>query len=290
MHWFETGQNKQEDLAARAFLRALKELRTPFLQDAPPWRRLHPDLYIFRNDLFQDPEYLEFERMALARTTTNESVYDHRLVQAWPLLVEELQKRDNAVMHQLGDIATAINLSTTMTISTQEKAHALHSLVATIHKALSRPMWIPGPLQPPDQALGVPRSPSLDLPNQRAFEPTTTGSSIPLMTPYRMDRNVVTVKDLWTEYTLGLNGRASICSQYDGDDQSWKKGNDAERKFYSRRAPIWKLVQSIADARRMTPAEAVVVVENQRMKLPSKSLNALSDWIKNASAEEIVLM
>lgn len=300
MLYFELDQNKEEDLAARAFLRCLCELRKSFLQDAPHWRKTHPSLYIFKNRLFQDPEYLAFERTALATTISNQSNYDVRLQVAMPILIDEMRGRDQANEQRLKELRLVLDQMEMAHAGSHETINAISCMVAKIQDALSRPLVIPGPLE--TLRLSTAHSSALSpVPfDQRTFapistavspsQPTTDDTPLPLMAPFQMDRNVTTVKDLWTEYTMGINGRASVRTQYEGGDQSWKRSNDAERKFYTRRAPIWRLVQSLINERQLLPDEAVALVEKQRLKIPHKSLNALADWIKHASASDIVMM
>jgi len=61
-----------------------------------------------------------------------------------------------------------------------------------------------------------------------------------------MSRTISTVVDLWREYDVGIGGQPSVRSQYEGNNDSWRKGNDSERRFYSRRMIIINAVKALA--------------------------------------------
>jgi hypothetical protein len=95
-----------------------------------------------------------------------------------------------------------------------------------------------------------------------------------------MSRKLITVLDSWREYDEGLGGMTSVKEAYEGDDQTWRKQNDSERKFYERRKPIWQEVKVLAEKRGITIGQAVELLEHYRVK-GKMSLNQLANEIKS---------
>jgi hypothetical protein len=52
----------QQTTAARGFLELLKQLRISFLQDSVLMAKLDPIHPLWQNELFINPEYIQFER------------------------------------------------------------------------------------------------------------------------------------------------------------------------------------------------------------------------------------
>ena len=51
---------------------------------------------------------------------------------------------------------------------------------------------------------------------------------------------------------------------YENEDETWKRGNDTERKFYDRRKVVLQLVEDLGEQRNIDNDEAAAHVEAYR--------------------------
>lgn len=72
-HWRErldSGDVEQSSLAADGFLKLLEQLRVVFLQDSVLMKKQYPHHFVWKDPLFQDPLYEEFERYVALKHMT----------------------------------------------------------------------------------------------------------------------------------------------------------------------------------------------------------------------------
>lgn len=79
---------------------------------------------------------------------------------------------------------------------------------------------------------------------------------------YALSRTIVTVTDLWREYSTGLTGCPSVRDLEQQFGASWRKGN--ESRFFSRRNEIYKYIKDKAVKERITEEEAAKKLEEKR--------------------------
>ncbi|KAG2204514.1 hypothetical protein INT46_000267 [Mucor plumbeus] len=106
---------------------------------------------------------------------------------------------------------------------------------------------------------------------------TPTASSLPTNAP---NRTIVTVTDVWREYTNGSCGGPSV-EYLEEFGTAWRKDRK-ELLFFSRRNEIYKAIKSKADAERTSCEEAVCRLEERRASL-CISLDKLRSVIKDDS-------
>ncbi|RXK39824.1 hypothetical protein M231_02879 [Tremella mesenterica] len=300
--------HQQQELTGRMFLQTIASLREVFLQDIPHWRKLFPSLYIFNHPLFADEEYKRFEGEALTRTISNEQRYDDRIAQALPILHELLQTQTRAHQQSFQDILSNVLQLNQSQIQNQEQIKAVSDGITLIQTALSRPVIIPGPLQSllsdmtrdlsnMDVQQSSSSSSSLSAPmysvplssttlpsSSNSFDP----SSFIQLEPFTMSRSVCTVQELWQEYTIGLNGRPSVQSQYENGAHGLKDASETEKRFYRRRMGVIKAVKELMKSREITGSEAAKFLDVHRQGLKNPSLDALQNWLSKASAIDIL--
>jgi len=107
---------------------------------------------------------------------------------------------------------------------------------------------------------------------------TPTVSSVP---KYTLNRTIVTVTDVWREYTDGLCGGPSVEYLEKELGTAWRKDRK-ESRFFSRRNEIYKAIKSKADAERTSCEEAARRIEERRSSL-CISLDKMRSVIKDDS-------
>ncbi|RXK35195.1 hypothetical protein M231_07566 [Tremella mesenterica] len=304
----------QEELTGRMFLQTIMSLREVFLQDVPHLRKAYPSLYIFNHPLFADEEYLRYEGHALTRTITNEKQYDDRIAQALPILHDLLQTQTRAQQQSFQDILGNVLQLSQGQMEQREQMKAVSDGVMLIQTALNRPLIIPGPLQALLAEISSGNSQPSNISDNHLIPSTSSGSeAIPLasssslsvtlqatsdvslpylqdplqttiLTPFTMNRTVCTVQELWQEYTLGINGRPSIQSQYESSSNGLKQASETEKRFYRRRMNNIRAVKDLASAREVNGKEAAQLWDKHRQSLQNPSLDALQNWLNKASS------
>ena len=107
-----------------------------------------------------------------------------------------------------------------------------------------------------------------------------------VIAPFKIYRQIESVVDLWREYSLGVDGRPSIKVMYENEDETWKRGNDTERKFYDRRKVVLQLVEDLGEQRNIPNEEAAAHVEAYRLKQKPSSLNHLAKLLRKLSVQQ----
>jgi hypothetical protein len=235
----------EPNLAAGGFLELLDKLRHVFLQDSVFVRRDHPHHPLFRDALFASPEYASFATAVLAAADTlyHEDPHLVAIEKAIPSVSERLRSITSVV--QTGQAAHAVGLAQ-ITSSLNELAGKLEdfltgsfSLTFTPGRSRMLPQGYDATGQPRQQ---TPPSP-LDLARQQ--QPTIDlGGPLPLPRPstvtsapsYRLSRQVVTIPDLWREWTVGLGGLPSVAALDSAYGSRWR--SPSERQYYSMRKVI----------------------------------------------------
>ncbi|KUF78719.1 Acyl-CoA synthetase family member 2 [Phytophthora nicotianae] len=228
--------NWEDNLAARGFLDLLLYLRVVLLQDCAV---LLDDLPAqFRQTSLFGEKFQLFRTQALAGAASATAPIQMQLQNAMPLLSTQISTQHAAVMQKLetrhneitqllaqtnnnltsllqGDMAfrlvpidnaSASVTSTNINLDTAESAHSQQSV-------------------PYRSSSGV------------THEPTISDAQ-----RYSMSRGVSTVRELWTEWHVGLSNRPSIESLEKKYGRKWRLSSK-ESKFYSRRHCVIKYVR-----------------------------------------------
>ena len=103
------------------------------------------------------------------------------------------------------------------------------------------------------------------------------------MLQYKMNRNLVTVVDVWREYSVGVNGGPSIKHLEETYNTKWRTQgqNRTESRFFNRRLNIYKEVQKLSTERGITCEEAAQFLECTRIA-GKMTLNQLCERIASS--------
>lgn len=94
-----------------------------------------------------------------------------------------------------------------------------------------------------------------------------------------MSRQITTVIDAWREYSVGIGGRPSVKSQYEGANTAYRK-NDTERKFYQRRMILITELKHLAEELSLPPEEVARLMDAKRREYsPALSLDRVRQEI-----------
>lgn len=99
-----------------------------------------------------------------------------------------------------------------------------------------------------------------------------------------MDRDVGDVLELWDEYIVGRNGRLPVREM---SQRNEFRKNEAEKKMFSRRKPIYEAIRELSRGMNMSEREAAGLIEEYRTK-NSMGLNKLSNVVKDVVKNMIV--
>lgn len=113
----------------------------------------------------------------------------------------------------------------------------------------------------PEEATAI-----LEVPRNLNNGESSCSSSPVLPAQYKMNRNLVTIIDLWREYDIGLSGSPSIKSLEEGFGTKWRKSR-TESKFFSTRLIVYKEVQKISEDECISTEEAAKKLERRRVDL-----------------------
>lgn len=102
---------------------------------------------------------------------------------------------------------------------------------------------------------------------------------------FKMSRSVMTVTELWREWSIGTMGR-SVASEYEsGRAPEWKlHGGDTERKFYQRRKIIVDRLRAVA-RHHATNEETVAIALDDWCRSNNATLTGLQQAIAKPSDE-----
>ena len=291
-----------------------------FLQDVVHWRHRYPEFFLWDNELFQTDAFRSFEVNALRMSREREVSIDQRVKDALPVLAEQLsgllsqhEKSISALGQRVDEGLNSFNANLhaqSQMILTQ--LQAVKSLLSTPVPVTLPPITLPAAapviVQIPPFSISLDPSsstsllpPALEGDQTAAAGPVSSGLStstpgaailspapIPehprISTPeqtFCMSRNVTSVQNLWTEYSVGLGGRSSVRFMYEqGGLPNWRaKHGDSERHFYGTRKTIWTFIQEIARKRGSSNDDIAARLDGYRVK-KGFSLNALSKALR----------
>lgn len=96
-----------------------------------------------------------------------------------------------------------------------------------------------------------------------ALAPVPAPSTPSSEATFRMDRNISTVAAAWREWTVGINGGASVTLMESQFGNGWRRG-EADRKFFSRRKVLIEAIEDLMETHGLTAPEAVIRMEQRR--------------------------
>jgi hypothetical protein len=246
------------DLAGSGFLRLLGALRVILLQDSVVLRKEFPLHPLWKDPLFNSPEYRRFAARVedgLANVVTPDEL---KMQQFWPAHEAVAKLRHEAVTSEIRSVQSDVRSVMERLDETERSAASLAPI--WIQQGTTG-IWI-GPTDagahPPTAAAGAPGPPpgtpgpetgvrlvrgsqaQAQAQVQPPAYPAPPGHIVldPQAPPsaYKMLRGSNSVFQLWTEWTLGLAGGPSIEALDRCWGPRWRTGSEA--MFYSRRRKV----------------------------------------------------
>ncbi len=257
----------EETIAATAFLAMMKFLRVVLLQDSVYLKEKFPNLSIWNNPVFTCQDYQDYRQELLLQVEEEVPPAEITLEAAMPDLTDMIRGQHQQLMDKINTLQSSIDVN-------QRLLDDLTSGNATF-------------------TLSVPRrqTASQVLTNNNAQGTGAIGSSIStnvaaqvvLSTPnitntggmpdFKMNRLLVSVKNLWKEYTEGFPGGYAV-RQLEADwGTAWRK-NPTESRFFNRRMVIIREIKRLQREEGKTESQAVDLLDRRRGN------NSL-DWLQN---------
>ena len=98
---------------------------------------------------------------------------------------------------------------------------------------------------------------------------------------YKQYRNLTTIKEIWAEYKVGINGNPSVQSLDSNYGSKWR-ANIVEQKYYSQRKKIYSLVENLV-SHGLSDDEAVERLDKYLLGIQRKA-----SWLGTQNQAEIV--
>lgn len=252
-------------------------------------KKKYPYHYMWTNAIFETDVYKTFESELGQSITTNDNKFS--MSQHLEVLMPEMA----AVMKAGFD---AVNTTLSMFDS---KIH--HNLENIKNMQLSNRNFLADALLQASIQVRQGNAPSESRSILSLSAPSLSAPSLPLNTPpvslnspatassenevptYKMKRNLVTVTDLWREYSVGIGGGPSVKSLEENYNAKWRsQGSKTESRFYLRRLPIFKEIEKASMEKGITCEEAAQLIEQGRIR-KKYSLNQVGEHIFNSMFE-----
>ena len=277
----------------------MKFLRVVLLQDAVCLKRQFPDLFIWTNALFTTSEFLEFEKRMERCIAESSRPDDQRIREILPDLSSRIGEEFSAIRSSVSANLAAIertlgnvehlsekfddvfsgraNLSLNVTLNGRKGPGGAPTFSGAI-KA-TEDLTVKDNLQvgQPENAVAI--SSAISAAESAAMHIAGNQQLESIPPVYKVSQSVLTVFDLWREWTTGIGGAPSVkCLEDAWGDQN---GEYRQQKvgFFNRRKIIIDHVYHLTKSEGKTVSEAVRFLDN-RITASKKSLDWLQKQIK----------
>jgi len=279
-----------DDLAAMGFTNLLFYLREVILQDSVALRKRFPSSPVWNHAVFQHKAYHEFAaRMEAAVDVVDGEERPSRLAmitQAMPELAESLHSIRGdlkALKSTVGTVAEQVQAQSV------RHAHFHHLLTSgSVTLRIDPPPSPPKPRPPlalpaAAAAAATPATGSCYTSARASLEPSLAPSLALALAPdaqqagqlqeaqepprYSMCRQVKSVERLWQEWTVGLNGQASVSALDSRWGSRWRAGRQRELQWYSLRLEVIREIRRRAKAQRSSEEQAMWSLHLQQQQM-----------------------
>ena len=262
--------------ATVGFLNLMRYLRKVILQDSVLLMEEFPTAPIWQHRLFQSDEYRSFLRRSKDALATVESPFDLQLQAVLPQVHQGLQNLQNTVVSSNRQVTQSIQQAM------QDMEHRLQSSEIDSHRLAAIFRSVTNCSEEISRVLEVPEQ---DLPSQpSASSATPVMSALGSLPRYQMSRTISSVRELWQEWEIGLQGQPSVRDLESRYHAKWRS-SAAERKFFQRRRRILAYIEDQLHEREALHgeegrrSEVVVAALDERCAREGLTLNQLSDKI-----------
>ncbi|KAG2191953.1 hypothetical protein INT47_004736 [Mucor saturninus] len=259
-------------VAAKAFFELLFMLRKTIIQDAVFMIEKFPTHPLWQNSLFSHELFIDYrERMLIVAQEDNDPV-NALLQRCVPILEDKIK-----CMHH--DLSTRLDTQS----ASQEKIIDYITRLVTGQASISLNISLPGgsgedqdrtnitTTAIPQQSEPNSLSGNNSMDHSQTFHGNINSNGMPC---YLMSRGIVSVNDLWREWTEGLCGGHAIKDLERRWGTRWRK-EETEKKFFNRRRLIINEIERYASQNNITTRTAVDIAERRRSQ-KGYSLHSLS--------------
>ncbi len=95
-------------------------------------------------------------------------------------------------------------------------------------------------------------------------------STAPTQKYYKLSRNLSTVKEVWTEYILGLGAGKPAVNDFEANGTSWRRDpkdpNRNERRYFNKRKEFYNAIEAVALSTNTSRSDVVDALDMIRVE------------------------
>jgi len=280
--------NFVQDIAASGFLNFLIQARLVILQDAALLSTTYPSHSLWRLPVFQSYEFGAFQRQVLAAEDSPQINLAEAVMQSFPIVAEQLQQQATMVQ---GIARASDSLARTHQdqlvgrfddLSLQVSRLAEEARRRTIKVSMTEEEYVrfrQSTTLPPEAPRAQEATPPLEMSRseQPPPPPSTLSTVITLATnavpEYRMNRTIQTVRELWQEWSQGVEGGPAVVELERRFQARWRRDSSVRMHYLRRKYIVDEINRLVSEGKYATHNEAVTFLDNQRGQWSLKALN-----------------
>lgn len=235
-------------------------------------KQKYPGHYLWKDELFDMPEYAVFEQQLSSVVNSNEGQL--HMAQHLDVLVPELASVMREGFESLNTSISAVQAQNeayrTMLENSERATRAF--IADSFRQAASRIEGVPAfssiPLVLSQEVLVpdvIPVS-SVEASLPGPSNESSTATILAELPAYKMDRTILNVVDVWREYTAGIGGGPSVEYLEKNFQTKWRKDR-TESRFFSSRSVIYNEIRRISERDFISKEEAASILERRRQEL-----------------------
>ena len=194
----------------------------------------------------------------------------------------DLRNFQNIILSAVSSVATSIQNGISTAASNNSSSDSINSLpnidstrstqAPSIQLTTSTP--ISDSLNHDEHSDSV--DPSTNVP---AIVPVNTSVVVDFNVKYKMVRELSTIRDIWIEYKVGINGNLAI-ETLNREFPNWRKGDNTEGQHYNRQTGVYLAVKRCVDVGKMSEEEALRFLEGD-MKRRNMVIGRYKKYLKS---------
>jgi len=272
------------DLAAQGFLKLLQQLRTVLLQDAVFLQIEMPSHSMWKHPLFQRSDFKQFAQELLQSVCTTETPYEIQLQQSVPAIADRITNTEQSLQQTMSSnqlqlldylrtISSQVNDLTSGRISFTVRANGLESGLELEQPTLAIDSVKSTKMQEIEPE-------NMDIIQEQPQQASL--ASFTQMPSYKLSRTIKTVRELWAEWTIGLNGQPAVQALEQQYGAKWRSDSKERVMFGRRKIIIDEIYARAKDGTSVMKAVEALELIQARMKC---SLAKLVEFLKESRTE-----